>query len=270
MRGTDPLAADKLLSLRFIPACAGNRIFWPQPEICTPVHPRVCGEQLDVAHLTSCQYGSSPRVRGTEKIDQDHMLRSRFIPACAGNSSSEWCWRIGRAVHPRVCGEQLTSSKIKITQSGSSPRVRGTAWNFGLGRDNHRFIPACAGNRSMMVLQGQAPSVHPRVCGEQPLSTAAEARTYGSSPRVRGTGFIYLRLSDTRRFIPACAGNSNPPRPPCGATPVHPRVCGEQTANADRGIARSGSSPRVRGTVGLATAVEREVRFIPACAGNSL
>ncbi len=49
------------------------------------VHPRVCGERfVPVAHQPH-DAGSSPRVRGTDRILRSRFLPMRFIPACAGN-----------------------------------------------------------------------------------------------------------------------------------------------------------------------------------------
>ena len=130
---------------RFIPACAGNshwtsvhpRVCGEQgisadprspdaavhPRVCgeqrvgrpkassRPVHPRVCGEQRPQgrARILIRVLGSSPRVRGTDRPPTDTAPKSRFIPACAGNSAANCV--AGFAQH--------------------NPR---------------RFIPACAGN----------------------------------------------------------------------------------------------------------------------------
>ena len=51
---------------------------------------------------------------------------------------------------------------------------------------------------------------------------------------------------------------------------VHPRVCGEQSICARRSSLAFGSSPRVRGTVYANPDATQQMRFIPACAGNSL
>ena len=73
----------------------------------------------------------------------------------------------------------------------------------------------------------------------------------------------------TRRFIPACAGNSWLRLAFLRLLAVHPRVCGEQSVAQGCQIVRAGSSPRVRGTVEIKPDYASPARFIPACAGNS-
>ena len=51
---------------------------------------------------------------------------------------------------------------------------------------------------------------------------------------------------------------------------VHPRVCGEQREHDITEVHYHGSSPRVRGTEPFILPRSARVRFIPACAGNSL
>ena len=68
---------------------------WETPaELATaPVHPRVCGEQLQTA--------SDRTVAGEQGSGH-----GRFIPAFAGNSHALNERRTAEAVHPRVCREQ--------------------------------------------------------------------------------------------------------------------------------------------------------------------
>ena len=49
----------------------------------------------------------------------------------------------------------------------------------------------------------------------------------------------------------------------------HPRVCGEHLDNCWLALETLGSSPRVRGTQGLASHIRKEAGIIPACAGNT-
>ena len=111
---------------RFIPACAGNTGEPARRRRDTAVHPRVCGEHSSPAGQLTQAAGSSPRVRGTRgQAEQDGDGR-RFIPACAGNTTSHRPECVMAPVHPRVCGEHAPLRAVRRAQ--------------------RRFIPACAGN----------------------------------------------------------------------------------------------------------------------------
>ena len=210
----------------------------------------MCGELDETGKTANQRYGSSPRVRGTP-------TSSATVPR-------------GRPVHPRVCGELSPGAAAIAGVDGSSPRVRGTHPPPALGRVQRRFIPACAGNSFDGLIPSEILPVHPRVCGELPCATRRWRRSGGSSPRVRGTPQTSRGFSSSRRFIPACAGNSGIPRRRGRRGPVHPRVCGElvclgcggysphlvhprvcgELVESDaRLVDASGSSPRVRGTL---------------------
>ncbi len=111
-------------------------------------------------------------------------------------------------------------------------------------------------------------SVHPRACGERSLLTGVRPASFGSSPRVRGTGEGRVQGGGVSRFIPARAGNGTigPGWP--GGRPVHPRACGERGRPRHYASGHNGSSPRVRGTVGVLISEVEVERFIPARAGN--
>ncbi len=208
-------------------------------------------------------------MRGTVVTGRSRHIRVRFIPACAGNSKRPAQSRVCPTVHPRVCGEQTSFLALICKASGSSPRVRGTAFTAWKYSANGRFIPACAGNSASASRVFASSAVHPRVCGEQTIPDCPVDRPDGSSPRVRGTDeynkdkpivsrFIpacagnsvsCLIIHNSHRFIPACAGNSATTGTGITLTAVHPRVCGEQ--------------------LWVFTSPQMNFRFIPACAGNS-
>ena len=176
-----------LRKTRFIPACAGN-----STPICacrprSSVHPRVCGELARRTWMSGCGAGSSPRVRGTPPQAGDVAGHRRFIPACAGNSSTTSAWTLAAPVHPRVCGELHGVEQIRPLVRGSSPRVRGTLVQDEDIPRPPRFIPACAGNSDHTPRSDSVGPVHPRVCGELGVRPAQAPRHNGSSPRVRGT-----------------------------------------------------------------------------------
>ena len=193
----------------------------------------------------------------------------RFIPACAGNRDHSRSRPLQTAVHPRVCGEQRVPVDHWLSATGSSPRVRGTALGASDIKLIVRFIPACAGNRARSRSCLRSGAVHPRVCGEQAADQVMKPGACGSSPRVRGTGSRPDERPDCGRFIPACAGNRVKQGAPSSVASVHPRVCGEQRMIVRTPALMHGSSPRVRGTASEITGYYDDLRFIPACAGNS-
>ena len=168
MRGTGASAPGRYGNRRFIPAHAGYSRSISSVTVLTPVHPRACGEQgvLGPRHIR--KGGSSPRMRGTGVLLDRLAAHIRFIPAHAGNSATLLRLIPRSTVHPRACGEQNRTELVRADLTGSSPRMRGTVLESGNDHFKSRFIPAHAGNRSTRQTPYNAPSVHPRACGEQP------------------------------------------------------------------------------------------------------
>ena len=110
--------------------------------------------------------------------------------------------------------------------------------------------------------------VYPRVCGGTGNQRAGSYGVSGLSPRVRGNPLVYWTPARTTRSIPACAGE--PPgrqnhRPLHG---VYPRVCGGTRLSTWTLPDRVGLSPRVRGNLRRPDRPGRQLRSIPACAGE--
>ena len=108
VRGTAQRSTQREHRGRFIPACAGNSGIRQAQRSGTPVHPRVCGEQIRRLWSQRREDGSSPRVRGTVRCRGCCPAETRFIPACAGNRRPTGRGSPPSSVHPRVCGEQKT------------------------------------------------------------------------------------------------------------------------------------------------------------------
>ena len=172
-------------------------------------------------------------------------------------------------IHPRACGEHARILGVTESESGSSPRIRGTRYGPPQPKGNRRFIPAHAGNTLGIGCTLSVSTVHPRACGEHyrhPYTT----HTYcGSSPRMRGTRCGPAATKGNRRFIPAHAGNTDPSHRKSSAYPVHPRACGEHDQALHVSLADAGSSPRMRGTLLPKSGKKVKHRFIPAHAGNT-
>ena len=173
--------------------------------------------------------GSSPLTRGTREKVHLLFLRTRFIPAYAGNSE--------------------TSSLLAVVHNGSSPLTRGTPTETSEPQTGRRFIPAYAGNSRIVTLRMIRTPVHPRLRGELFKIPRYYDRLLGSSPLTRGTLHNHPWSRSRHRFIPAYAGNSASFRSTVLPLSVHPRLRGELGYELSTA------------TIGA--------RFIPAYAGNS-
>ena len=132
-----------------------------------------------------------------------------------------------------------------------------------------RFIPAVAGNTSLVACGKIIGAVHPRGRGEHSDIIKMRAPTAGSSPRSRGTLSTSDPLFASWRFIPAVAGNTSPAVVLAEPSAVHPRGRGEHSGQLSAELRASGSSPRSRGTPRLFALGLSFRRFIPAVAGNT-
>ncbi len=133
----------------------------------------------------------------------------------------------------------------------------------------NRLILADAGNTAISAATSTIWTVQPRVCGEhvQPCRKLIASR--GSAPRVRGTLAVGVVSSSCDRFSPACAGNTYKSCRMPDAQPVQPRVCGEHSKRIFLMSTPDGSAPRVRGTHARFGVCVDQLRFSPACAGNT-
>ena len=71
------------------------------------------------------------------------------------------------------------------------------------------------------------------------------------------------------RFIPTRVGNTRVSAPAQILPAVHPHACGEHWTTSVTPSMRSGSSPRVWGTLGLGHKAQARARFIPTRVGNT-
>ena len=209
-RGTPVIGRNTEASNRFIPACAGNAPESGLESPLTTVHPRMRGERISGYLQQIINGGSSPHARGTPLNLTQNIANVRFIPACAGNAYDASVVASTAPVHPRMRGErQYVHQDVDVTV-GSSPHARGTRGHAGQAPQDHRFIPACAGNACGRRPSARRTSVHPRMRGERVPGVRLSTATSGSSPHARGTRHSQGVAHARHRFIPACAGNALP------------------------------------------------------------
>ena len=208
MRGTRRNTLFETVCPRIIPAYAGNTSNASNSASRWWDHPRVCGEHLGPPLAISVPEGSSPRMRGTQKLVVLGVARVGIIPAYAGNTSSQNLSSGSPWDHPRVCGEHHMPRIRKTSRQGSSPRMRGTQQVHAGNLSEGGIIPAYAGNTTLTPCEGSYFGDHPRVCGEHRRSLTRNVILSGSSPRMRGTPDIGTRIDSAAGIIPAYAGNT--------------------------------------------------------------
>ena len=108
------------------------------------------------------------------------------------------------------------------------------------------------------------------MCGEHRLHRWLQIAYVGSSPRVRRTQLFKLKPCFPKRFISACAENTFSKSKDIAVPTVHLRVCGEHVLVILSFRPSTGSSPRVRRTRHSSLAHVYCMRFISACAENTL
>ena len=130
---------------RLTPACAGKTAAMRLAFSATGAHPRVCGENQEVAVCAFGAAGSPPRVRGKPQILSGSVRVRGLTPACAGKTRAGARTRASVRAHPRVCGENLRSENPLRTTMGSPPRVRGKPIRSLHIPSLIGLTPACAG-----------------------------------------------------------------------------------------------------------------------------
>ena len=177
-----------------------------------------------------------------------------------------WWWTQD---HPRSRGEYTTRATAADMLVGSSPLSRGIPQGGYLTAARARIIPALAGNTPRGGHEEPARKDHPRSRGEYRLETVNDLDDRGSSPLSRGIHAMAFSSRTSRRIIPALAGNTCHGVFLSHVPADHPRSRGEYVGG-DAGVTGCpGSSPLSRGILVRACEKLRQLRIIPALAGNT-
>ena len=104
VRGNPAIVAVAALVVGPIPACAGQPAARPVDNLQARAYPRVCGATFSKYAVMVSEQGLSPRVRGNRDSVIRGGLRSRPIPACAGQPESTSSTSAPSRAYPRVCG----------------------------------------------------------------------------------------------------------------------------------------------------------------------
>ena len=173
-----------------IPAWAGKTPWVTGRGARPPAHPRVGGENNVCRFGRDYDRGSSPRGRGKPGDGYDAGVSRGLIPAWAGKTRSSPSKGTANEAHPRVGGENVSSSRSSRSKSGSSPRGRGKHLGVGRGSRGVGLIPAWAGKTPQTRVATRRTQAHPRVGGENSIHFGSVSLAGGSSPRGRGKHFL--------------------------------------------------------------------------------
>ena len=196
MRGARISKVYSFKQCRIIPADAGSTSTPAWPTLLRWDHPRGCGEHLVSARSLSWPQGSSPRMRGAQRV-LDHTVAVRgIIPADAGSTSRHTDDVHRQEDHPRGCGEHMATVAPWPLNSGSSPRMRGAPVQQDRRIPQHGIIPADAGSTTSIESMSCLGSDHPRGCGEHSDTPRVTWIIRGSSPRMRGALQVEERMVD--------------------------------------------------------------------------
>jgi len=249
-RGNPPNPSGMSISLRAIPAWAGEPPWPPPPPAAIRGHPRVGGGTADCYKIEFDDGGPSPRGRGNlGGQDLDHQP-GRAIPAWAGEPSVRIAHDPERTDHPRVGGGTTSVLLAGTRARGPSPRGRG--------------------NPSRMTPADCSAEGHPRVGGGTGEGERYAPTPGGPSPRGRGNPIRRHKRSCRDRAIPAWAGE--PLRRGADARHYggHPRVGGGTCTTRSRLARLFGPSPRGRGNQDVRASRRRKPGAIPAWAGEPM
>ncbi len=174
------------------------------------------------------------------------------------------------AVYPRWRGEHERHLWPHFFHLGLSPLAQGTLTSKSSPDCKMRFIPASAGNTTIIASYVINRAVYPRWRGEHLAIPLVDGAALGLSPLARGTPFSSCQVKPGARFIPAGAGNTESSRSVNPLVAVYPRWRGEHRILHKKRNTYPGLSPLARGTLHFIFTAEKRKRFIPAGAGNTL
>ena len=195
MRGKQAQQHARVGAGRIIPAHAGQTCSRCTCTTRPADHPRACGANAKWLRSCPAPSGSSPRMRGKLADETAVVTASRIIPAHAGQTNTSVFSLACATDHPRACGANVISGRLRHASGGSSPRMRGKLHQVQRATYADRIIPAHAGQTPP-----DSPPVvfhpdHPRACGANVIHVQSALIASGSSPRMRG------KLADLRHSI---------------------------------------------------------------------
>ena len=132
-------------SCRITPARAGRTsadLEWNFPH---RDHPRSRGKDFRRPRVEFPTSGSPPLAREGPNLQSRASGNFRITPACAERICNLKSEILVSKDHPRVCGKDISTPKLKCPEPGSPPRVREGHHPFKIAYCFVRITPECAG-----------------------------------------------------------------------------------------------------------------------------
>ena len=147
-------------------------------------------------------------MRGKQTVSRFAGVRSRIIPAHAGQTCTPRTSCDFPQDHPRACGANACMTGVIDNVDGSSPRMRGKPTRPLAHFLPPRIIPAHAGQTRPPQRVAHVVADHPRACGANSKRISAKYSHTGSSPRMRGKHRRLVTSFGFAGIIPAHAGQT--------------------------------------------------------------
>ena len=232
------------------------------------VIPVPAGQPVGCGRCGIAGHGSSPYLRGSPELPAVAAPLHGVIPVPAGQPRRPFPpgeWRPG---HPRTCGAAGTMSRLLYFCEGSSPYLRGSLPEVFHAVHVARVIPVPAGQPPVDPSAAVPPTGHPRTCGAAVQPVPDLASDPGSSPYLRGSQGASAGRGTGCGVIPVPAGQPSRWRQCAPSVRGHPRTCGAACSCSISFRLSSGSSPYLRGSLGVAVHACAGPRVIPVPAGQ--
>ena len=209
-------------------------------------HPRIRGTNSSRTSSPLMILGSSPHTRDKFYRMPPHNLRTRIIPAYAGQISGVVCHSPGEQDHPRIRGTNQLPFRSRLKRPGSSPHTRDKSLLWSAIREGSRIIPAYAGQMLKSLRISSGLEDHPRIRGTNGNKIKKFIEKEGSSPHTRDKSLLWSAIREGSRIIPAYAGQMLKSLRISSGLEDHPRIRGTNGNKIKKFIEKEGSSPHTR------------------------
>ena len=166
------------------------------------------GEDNSASRSSKPHSESPPHARGRQPEDIAAISTAGITPACAGKTSVTNAGKPFVSDHPRMRGEDRSVWWLWLCVLGSPPHARGRLFNNKVSQSRLGITPACAGKTTTSSSNASMLRDHPRMRGEDALTSRGDVMEEGSPPHARGRPYSDRSDQGQQGITPACAGKT--------------------------------------------------------------